>query len=213
MLVNNDVDADPALFRHLIAALERDPGAGAAAPLILFADPPGRIWYAGGRCTPALGFVAHRGLRERDHGQYATVETTGYLTGCCLLAGREVWAKCGLLDERFHIYAEDADWSLRVREAGLRLLFVPQARLRHRVSAASGAASPWKIYQRLRANLTLFARHARGVGRLTWLPCFLAQQAVLAAWLLIQGRTSAAAAVPRALWDAATGRPAAEVRL
>ena len=33
MLVNNDTEADPGLFEHLIAALEADPTAGAAAPL------------------------------------------------------------------------------------------------------------------------------------------------------------------------------------
>jgi len=212
MLVNNDTEADPSLFEHLLAALDADPGAGAAAPLILFAEPRDRIWYAGGRCVPALGLAAHRGLRTRERGEYRAIETTGYLTGCCLLARREVWETVGLLDERYFIYAEDADWSLRARAAGYRLLFVPQARLWHKVSAASGAASPWKIYQRLRANLTLFARHARGIGRLTWLPCFVAQQAALALWLLARGQAGAAWAVPRALWDALMGRPAAEVR-
>ncbi len=213
MLVNNDTEADSGLLEHLLAALEADPAAGAAAPLIAFAEPRDRIWYAGGRCVPALGFAAHRGLRARERGQYRAVEATGYLTGCCLLARREAWEKVGLLDERYFIYAEDADWCLRARAAGYRLLFVPRARLWHKVSAASGGASPWKIYQRLRANLTLFARHARGVGRLTWLPCFLAQQGVLALWLLTRGHTAAALAVPRALWDAAIGRPAAQVRL
>jgi GT2 family glycosyltransferase len=213
MLVNNDTEADPGLFEHLLAALEADPAAGAAAPLIAFAEPRDRIWYAGGLCVSALGLAAHRGLRALDRGQFRAVEPTGYLTGCCLLARREAWEKVGLLDERYFIYAEDADWSLRARAAGHRLLFVPRARLWHKVSAASGAASPWKIYQRLRANLTLFARHARGVGRLTWLPCFIAQQAVLTLWLLLRGQAGAALAVPRALWDAAAGRPAAEVRL
>ena len=159
-----------------------------------------------------LAHAAHRGLRTLDRGQYRSVEATGYLTGCCLLARREAWEKVGMLDERYFIYAEDADWSLRAREAGFRLLFVPGARLRHKVSAAAGAASPWKIAHRLRANLTLFARHARGLGRLTWLPCFLAQQAALALWLLVRGRFAAAWAVPRALWAAARGRPAAEMR-
>src|SRR5262249_37417624 len=179
-LLNNDTKADPALFERLLLALEQDPSAGAAAPLIYFGAPSDRIWYAGASCVPALGFGAHRGLRKRDEGQYRAVEATGYLTGCCLLAGREVWRKVGYLDESYFIYAEDADWSLRAREAGYRLLFVPTARLWHKVSASSGNQSPWKIYQRLRANLTLFARHARGVGRLTWLPAFLAQQAALA---------------------------------
>jgi GT2 family glycosyltransferase len=213
MLVNNDTEADPGLFERLIAALEADPSAGAAGPLITFAAPPDCIWYAGGRCVPALGWVSHRGLRQRERGQFTTVEPTGYLTGCCLLARREAWERVGLLDEGYFIYAEDADWSLRARAAGYRLLFVPQARLKHKVSAASGAASPWKIYQRLRANLTLFARHARGVGRWSWLPSFAAQQVVLALWLLARGQARAALAVPRALRDAGLGRPAAEVKL
>jgi len=212
MLLNNDTEADPGLVEKLLLALEQDPRAGAAAPLICFREPLDRIWYAGGRCVPALGLAAHRGLRQRDRGQYRSVEATGYLTGCCLLATRAAWERVGPLDERYFIYAEDADWCLRARAAGLRLLFVPTARLWHKVSASAGAASPWKIYQRLRANLALFARHAHGVGRVTWLPCFVAQQKVLWLWLLLRGRGAAAAAVPHALWDALRGRPAADVQ-
>jgi len=212
MLLNNDTEADPGLYERLLLALEQDPGAGAAAPLIYFAAPSRSIWYAGGRCVPALGLAAHRGLRDDDEGQYRSIESTGYLTGCCLVAPRAVWEKVGLLDERYFIYAEDADWCLRARAAGYRLLFVPTARLWHKVSASSGAASPWKIYQRLRANLAMFSRHARGFARVTWLPAFLAQQAVLAVWLAARGRFAAAAAVPRALLDAARGRNPAEVR-
>ena len=212
MLLNNDTECDRELLAELLGALEHDPRAGAAAPLIDYARPADRIWYAGAWCIPALGFVGHRGLRAIDRGQFARTEPTGYVTGCCLLAPREVWTKVGLLDERYFIYAEDADWSLRARAAGYRLLFVPAAKLRHKVSASSGDASPWKIYQRLRANLTLFSRHARGIARVTWLPCFVALQAVTALWLVARGRAAAAAAVPRALADALRGRPAAEVK-
>jgi hypothetical protein len=194
----------------LILALEQDPAAGAAAPLIYFAAPSRRIWYAGGRCIPALGHTSHRGLRQVDHGRYRAVETTGYLTGCCLVARREAWERIGLLDESYFIYAEDCDWCLRARRAGFHLLFVPTARLWHQVSASSGAASPWKIYQRLRANGTLFHRHARGIGRWTWLPAFALQQLVLALWLAARGHFAAAGAVPRALADAARGLPAGE---
>src|SRR5205814_9885572 len=142
--------------------------------------------------------------------QYTRVEPTGYLTGCCLLAPRAAWEQVGLLDERYFLYAEDSDWSLRARAAGWRLLFVPGAKLWHKVSASSGAASPWKIYQRLRANLMLFATHTHGIDRLTWWPCFVAQQKLLFAWLLLRGQGRAAWAIPRAFWDAMRGRPASE---
>ena len=219
MLLNNDVVADPKMIAKLLAALDEQPDAGAAAPLIYFAPPSDRIWYGGGRCRPWLAHSSHRGLRDRDRGQYRSIEDTGYLTGCCLLARAEAWRKVGLLDERYFIYAEDADWSLRARAAGFRLLFVPTARLWHRVSASSANAtgghsmSAWKVYQRLRANVTLWARHAHGMARLTWLPALLAQQAAYAVYLLARGQAAAALAVPRALADAAAKRDPAGVRL
>ena len=213
MLLNNDVEADPELLARLLLALAQDPGAGAAAPLVYFAAPGDRIWYAGGRCVPWLAHSSHRGLRARDRGQYRAVEPTGYLTGCCLLATRAAWLAVGLLDESYFLYAEDADWCLRARARGYRLLFVPGARLWHQVSASSGgAASPWKLYQRLRANLRLWSRHARGAGRLTWLPALLVQQAALALALLARGRAAGAAALARALLDAAARRPAGAFR-
>jgi GT2 family glycosyltransferase len=214
MLLNNDVIADPKLFEKLLAAMDETPEAGAAAPLIYFAPPSDRIWYGGGRCRPWLAHSSHRGLRERDRGQYRSIEDTGYLTGCCLLATAEAWRKVGFLDERYFIYAEDADWCLRARAAGYRLLFVPTARLWHRVSASSGGAmNAWKVYQRLRANVTLWARHTHGIARITWLPALLAQQAAYAVWLLARGHAAAALAVPRALLDAAAKRDPAGVRL
>lgn len=212
MLINNDTEADPQLLERLLLALEQEPGAGAASPLIFFARPLDEIWYAGGRCNVALGHTSHRGLRQRYTGQYRSIEDTGYLTGCCLVAMRDVWERIGALDERYFIYAEDADWSLRVRGAGLRLLFVPTARLWHKVSASAGAGSPWKIYQRVRANWTLFATHARGAQRLTWWFCFGLQQKAYAVLMLLRGRFAVAGAVYRALWDALRGRPPGEVQ-
>jgi hypothetical protein len=214
MLLNNDVQADPGLYEKLLAALAEDPAAGAAAPLIYHAAPTDRIWYAGGACVPWLAHSAHRAIRRRDRGQFRAVEETGYLTGCCLLATAEAWRKVGFLDERYFIYAEDADWSLRARAAGYRLLFVPTARLWHMVSASSGgAANAWKIYQRLRANARLWALHARGPATLTWGPAFLLQQAALWTLLVARGNFAAASAVPRALLDALAGRDPAEVKL
>jgi GT2 family glycosyltransferase len=214
MLLNNDVQADPALLEKLLAGIAGSPGAGAAAPLIYHAAPGNVIWYAGGRCVPALAHTSHRGIREHDRGQYRAVEDTGYLTGCCLLATAEAWRKVGLLDEGYFIYAEDADWSLRARAAGFRLLFVPTARLWHQVSASSGGAvNAWKIYQRLRANVRLFGRNARGLARLSWPLAFLAQQAALWMLLVARGNFAAAAAVPRALLDAVAGRDPAQVKL
>ena len=204
-LLNNDTEADAALFERLLLALEQDPGAGAAGPLIYYAPPSARIWYAGGECEPGLAWARHRGIGATDEGQFRSIENTGYITGCCLLAPGAVWERVGLLDEDYYIYAEDSDWCLRARALGYRLLFVPTARLWHKVSASSGNDSPWKIYHRVRANLRLCGRHARGLGRVLWVPASLALNTALVGWLLVRGRAAAAAAVPRAILDALRG--------
>ena len=72
--------------------------------------------------------------------------------------------------------------------------------------------NPWKVYQRLRANVTLWSRHTRGWERYTWIPALIAQQAAYALLLLLRGRLAAAIAVPRALVDAARKRSPAKVR-
>jgi GT2 family glycosyltransferase len=46
----------------------------------------------------------------------------------------------GAWDERFFLYMEEVDYAARVRAAGLRVEYVPQARTRHR-GAGSGQSS------------------------------------------------------------------------
>jgi GT2 family glycosyltransferase len=87
-----------------------------------------------------------------------------------------------MFDEDLFAYVEDADWSLRARAAGLRLLVIPAARVRHKVSASTGGeGSPEAIYYSVRNLLTVCERHAPlgPLGtwrrRLTALGAFLAQ--------------------------------------
>jgi GT2 family glycosyltransferase len=68
----------------------------------------------------------------------------------------------GYLDETYAMYSEDADWCVRARRLGYRVVYAPRARLRHHVSAASGGGlTPYKMYHRVHSNLIFFRRHAR----------------------------------------------------
>ena len=82
-----------------------------------------------------------------------------------MLIPRHALERVGLLDEALFAYAEDVDWSLRARAAGLRILVVPASVVHHRVSAATGgAASPDSLYYALRNGLVV-AERAAEVGR------------------------------------------------
>jgi GT2 family glycosyltransferase len=209
VILNNDTEADPDLVSRLAAEADASPRAGLCGPLIL--DAAGRVWFAGGGVAPALGWTWHQGLGGPDPGPERGPRDVGYLTGCCLGVRREVFERVGLLDEGYYLYAEDVDFCLRARAAGYACRYVPRARLTHFVSSSSGGAvNPFKAYQRTRAGLRLFARHARGWRRLTWPVGFATLTAAQAVSWVLRGRADAASAAARAFADALARRDPAE---
>jgi GT2 family glycosyltransferase len=164
LLLNNDATVEPGFLEPLVDAAGAE-GVGAACAQILDSA-TGRIWYAGATYDPRRG---HQG-RHTGHGDSPLPpETAPYETeracGGAMLLPREALAEVGLLDERLFAYAEDVDWSLRARRAGLRILVVPASVVHHRVSASTGgAASPDSLYYALRNGLVVAERDAPAGG-------------------------------------------------
>jgi GT2 family glycosyltransferase len=66
-----------------------------------------------------------------------------------------------LIDETLFMYVEDVEWSLRLRAAGFAIVFVPDARVRHKGSAASGGqASMTNLYYDTRNTIVVSERYA-----------------------------------------------------
>jgi GT2 family glycosyltransferase len=200
MLLNNDTEADPSLVADLLGDAHTHPESGVLGPLIT--DASGRVWFGGGGVSRTLGFTWHRRLGRKPPPRENPSETTDYVTGCCLFVRREVLKKIGPLDEGYYLYAEDTDFCLRARDAGFACRLVPRGRVVHYVSSSSGGAvNPFKAYQRTRAGLRLFERHARGIEQLTWRIGFLAQLVAQSGWWILRGSPSAVGAGWRALVD------------
>lgn len=190
LLLNNDTVVDAGFLEPLVSRMESDPAIGMAAPKILYYDDPDRIWFAGGAISFWTGTTRHPGIRELDRGQFDTPADTGYATGCCVLVRASVVRAVGMLDESFFLYGEDADWSLRVRKAGYRIVYEPASRIRHRVSVSSGGHTSWfKLQNKLLSNFRLFARHASWYHWLTfpWMS-LLVHAAAAARYVLSGGR-------------------------
>ena len=127
MLLNNDTTVDPAFLGAMTDTLQSSTDIGIVAPKILYSADPGRLWYAGGEISFWTGTMRHRGIREPDDGVPGIPCETGYASGCCLLAKRITVEKIGLLDESYFMYSEDADWCMRARRAGFRVMYEPRA--------------------------------------------------------------------------------------
>jgi GT2 family glycosyltransferase len=186
LLLNNDVEVEPGFLSALVEEAARAPDAAALSPVIVFADRADLVWYAGARFDPARGYNGRiTGYRE-PVSRFTEVTETERAAGTALLVSRRALDEVGLFDEQLFAYSEDADWSLRARAAGYRLLVVPAARVRHKVSLSSGGEnSPTTLYYGLRNALVVAERHAP-LGRVrTW-----RRRAVLVAVHLLQALRS-----------------------
>jgi GT2 family glycosyltransferase len=197
--LNNDMVVEPGFVEPLVAVVASDPLAAAACSQVLFAEPPDRVWYAGARWRPRRG---HHGRHLGHGGPPLDAATLPFATdrACAgaMLAPRTALERVGLFDEALFAYAEDVDWSLRAREAGLRVLVVPASVVRHRVSAASGgASSPATIYYGLRNGLVVAERHAP-LGRVGTAVRRVEALAASTAQVLLAGRRPGGL---RAVWE------------
>lgn len=160
LVVNNDTTADSDLLQEMISVLDSDKKIGVVAPKIYFAkghefhkdrynkDELGKVfWYAGGHIDWDHAQSIHRGVDEVDHGQYDTAEEISFATGCCMLFKREVFEKVGLFQESYFLYYEDAEINERVRRAGYKVYYAPQAVLYHINASSSGGAGRGNLLQ------------------------------------------------------------------
>lgn len=208
VLVNNDVTVASDVIEGFERAWRQQPQAGILAGKLYFAEQPRMIWFAGQRVNQVLGYSGRpRGYRRSDGPRYACIRATGRAAGALMAISRGAIEAVGLLDEQLFVYVEDVDWSLRVRDAGFEVVFAPDARAWHRVSAATGGeSSPQSLYYGTRNTIVVLERH-RPVGRLA---TRLRRAAIVGAFvthaLAREDRGEALAAVRAGLADARAGR-------
>jgi len=152
VVVNNDTVAEPECVLRMLEAARSDSRIAALAPLTVRFDSPDRVWFAGGRFDRVRAVGVHRQfgvqvdevLRKPGADGRLWRECT-FLTGCCLLLRRSALDQVGSFRADFFAYVEDLELSIRLRKAGWRIGWVPDARLLHRVPPAGMHPSPMQI--------------------------------------------------------------------
>jgi len=173
LLLNNDAFLADDAIERLVRVLEELPWAAAAGPTIVYDDRPERVWCAGAGISLHDGSTWRLGDGETPRAD-GTPEEVSLLSGCALMLRRAALEQVGLLDERYFLYYEEADWCVRASTAGWKLLWVPGARVRHRVAASTEAGdglpvAPQVTYYMTRNRLLLLASNLRGPAR--WVAC------------------------------------------
>lgn len=165
LILNNDTIVGKNFLSFLVDEMEKNPSTAIAGPLILYFNNKDVIWSAGGTTS----FWRPRNLYQDKVADNRLKTTTDidYLSGCCLLIKTNYLLKIGLFDSDFFLYSEDVDLCIRAKEAGFQILFVPQAKIWHKISlTAGGEYSPLAKYYGIRNRLFLLKKHGSNLDKI-----------------------------------------------
>ncbi|MEW6200914.1 MAG: glycosyltransferase family 2 protein [bacterium] len=96
------------------------------------------------------------GYKRWDHN---AVREVPFVSGAAMMFPRDVIERAGYLDERFYTYSEDADLCKRVREAGWKVVFFPEAQIIHYGGGAAQVEGYSAFDNFHRSQILYFRKH------------------------------------------------------
>ena len=195
MFLDSDAALTPGALQTLVGVLEESPKVGLVGPRLVYGD--GRLQLSTRRYPPVFlpllrrpplnRFFENRPVIQRHlmaddpHDRRRPVE---YVLGACMLFTEKVQAAVGEIDSHIWFGHDDADWCIRIRNAGYDVVYVPEAEVVHdyRRTSASRPFSAlalrflvahvyfqrkwWSQRRRLRAEGAEMDRHASDTSSL-----------------------------------------------
>jgi GT2 family glycosyltransferase len=205
LLLNNDTTVHPDLVARLLAAAESHPAFGIIGPIIRFMDEPDLTMTDGTAFNRpgSPGFFQRQPVPERP----SVVDETDIVNGCAMMVRAEVFQRIGLIDDRFFLIHEEADFCLRAREAGWKCGILAEALVWHKGSSAfKRSGKRWQRYYDTRNLSLLLARHRTARGELSSYSLYLKYAYYRWCHEREDGHADAADAVLEGLLDAAARR-------
>jgi len=147
LLMDSDVRVEAGTIPELHRVIDSDPTVGIASPLVVYADRPDVIQYAGTwlhYLCEAVILWQGKSVAERG----SEIAEIGCASGNALMIRREAAIEVGLFDERYFFGKDDGDFTYRLRIAGHRILEVPAAKVLHDAGERSTAWITFQIRNR-----------------------------------------------------------------
>jgi GT2 family glycosyltransferase len=80
------------------------------------------------------------------------------VSGCCLMARRDVVDAIGLLDESIFAFGEDIDWCVRAKKAGWEVWFYPESEIIHLKGQGGVHSKPYRKVWGMHQGMWIFYR-------------------------------------------------------
>jgi O-antigen biosynthesis protein len=169
MLLNNDTEVMPGAIDALSELLMTRPDAGMVGARLLYPDglqqeAGGIVWRDGSAWN-----YGHRDDPRKP--EYNYVRETDYVSGAAIMLPRAIWHRLNGFDEHFApAYCEDSDLAFRVRAAGLKVLYQPEAKIIHFEGISHGTDTSSGVKANQLANVVKLAERWRATLRRSHFP-------------------------------------------
>ncbi len=167
LLINNDTEVPVGFLEPLVEKMELDPKCGCVSPKLVYHYAPDTMQYAG-----SFGFNIYtgrafaRGHKEKDNGQYNSVEPTEIAHGAAMMFRTSLLQEIGLMAELYFLYYEEIDYCERIKNAGYKIWYVGTSKVLHKESMSTGKSSPLKTYYLTRNRLLFIRRNFSGFAKI-----------------------------------------------
>ncbi|MFN3919409.1 MAG: methyltransferase domain-containing protein [Methylohalobius sp.] len=147
LILNNDTIVDPNILNAFVSCSRLIPEAGIFGAKISFYSNPDTLYHTGMKWKPSYPGFELLGYGVKDNVFLDRISEVNCLSGCALFIKSEVIKKVGLFDERFFLAFGDVDLCYTANAKGFKCIYVPEAKVLHKVSASFGKErSPMAIY-------------------------------------------------------------------
>jgi GT2 family glycosyltransferase len=165
LLLNSDAFLTSVALYTLVDYATQNSRVGICGPQLLNAD---RSWQRSYELIPsprsamlhALGFtsIQHIVLKAlwKLTGDRWAPKSVDYVDGACMLIRNALVEQIGVLDERFFLFVEDAEFCHRTRQHGWKVVYVPKSRVVHLRGQSSSRKSTIHTHQLMRQSLEMF---------------------------------------------------------
>ncbi|MCX6113186.1 MAG: glycosyltransferase family 2 protein [Proteobacteria bacterium] len=160
LLLNNDTIVDPSFLTEMVKIGESDDKTGIIGAVNYYYNEPERVWFCGGKFNFWNGKAYRVGVTKDDKVRQDKIDEADYVAGSCFLIKKIVMDKIGVLDKEYFAYWEEADYCVRSQKAGFRVLYVPKAKIWHKVSSTSKKINGFYEYYNTRSNFLFMKKHA-----------------------------------------------------
>jgi GT2 family glycosyltransferase len=141
LVLNPDVILEKGNIQPLLEFMESHSDVGAVTPKIVFDNGKLDLTAHRGFPTPLASFLYFLGndsLYHLSNRNLAKIHEVDAITGAFFLTSAEVLQKVGYFDEDYFMYAEDIDLCYRIKQAGLKVMYIPDVQVLHFKGVSSG---------------------------------------------------------------------------